>query len=284
MFVRRATVLISSLAATVVLASCSAPLPWPESPLYEFPDPGLPSRRPESVQEAMEAIAGHYAHYDVVAYEDVSTRTPMRTFTASYGFTDFVIEAGKLLQIDRFCHAEQKLNQKNVTVRFSDKATRAIEPRVQEVELRIENGRWVVIRPQSPTLLGITGDPSLPLPTDPKDPNIIDPDGDGNPGVTVRLRMGNLFEGELYITRREIYRDRLNLNADGNLDGYVEDTSEQFVIGASRRILAQQSNPVQNPDPGMNPVILVRVGDELDTCEELMQNRDLLFPAEPEFR
>jgi hypothetical protein len=278
------TVLISALAAAVMLAGCSAPLPWPKSPLYELPDPGLASRQPQSVQEAMEAIVGHYAHYDVVAYEDVSTRTPMRTFTVSYGFTDFVIRDGKLLEIDRFCHAEQKLNQKSVRVSFSDKATRAIEPRVQEVELRRENGRWVVIRPSSPTLLGIRGDPSLPLSTDPKDPNIIDPDGDGDPGVTVRLTMGKLFEGELYITRREIYSNRLTLNSDGNLYGYVRDTSEQFVIGASRRILAQQSAPVQNPDPGMSPIILVRVSDDLDTCEELMQNRDRLFPAEPEFR
>ena len=34
----------------------------------------------------------------------------------------------------------------------------------------------------------------------------------------------------------------------------------------------------------MSPIILVRVSDELDTCEELMQNRDRLFPPEPEFR
>ena len=102
--------------------------------------------------------------------------------------------------------------------------------------------------------------------------------------MTVKLKMGNLFEGELYITRREIYGNRLTLGADGNLTGSVEDTSEQFVIGASRRILAQQSRPVQVPDPGMNPIMLVRVSDDLDTCEELMRNRDRLFPAEPEFR
>jgi hypothetical protein len=34
----------------------------------------------------------------------------------------------------------------------------------------------------------------------------------------------------------------------------------------------------------MHPIILVRVNDELGPCEELMQNRDLLFPAEPELR
>jgi hypothetical protein len=268
----------------VVLSSCSAPLPWPPSPLYRFPDADTKETGPATVQEAMKAIAGHYAHFDVVAYEDTTTRTPMRTFTVSYGFTDFRIENGKLLQIDRFCSAEQKLNQKSVTVRFSDEATRAIAPRVQEVQMRREEGRWVVIRPESPTLLGIVGDPSLPLSRNPRDANLVDADGDGKPGVTVRLKIANLLNGRIYITRREIYRDHLTLHANGNLYGYVKDTSEQFVIGASLRILAQQSNPLQNPDPGMNPVMLVRVSDDLDTCEELMEQRERLFPAAPAFR
>ena len=60
----------------------------------------------------------------------------------------------------------------------------------------------------------ITGEPSLPLSTEPEDPNIIDPDDDGNPGVTVRLRMGNLFEGEIHITRRKVCRNRMTLNSD----------------------------------------------------------------------
>ena len=95
--------------------------------------------------------------------------------------------------------------------------------------------------------------------------------------------MSFFFSGELYIARREIYSDYLRLNSDGNLYGYVKDRSEQLVIGASHRILAQPSNTVQNPDPGMNPIILVRVAEDLDTCEELMENRNLLFPEEPDF-
>ena len=232
----------------------------------------------------MEAIEGRYAHFDVVAYEDVTTRTPMRSFTVSYGFTEFRIENGRLLQIDRFCHAEHKLNQKNVEIEFSDEATRAIKPRVQEVDLWFEDGVWHVYRPASPTLLGIEGDPALPLSTDPNDSNFTDPDEDGNPGVTVRLKRGKLLDGELYIIRREIYRDYLTLNSDGTMSGYVVDESEQFVIDASHRILRQQSNPIQNPDPGMNPIMLIRVDEELDTCEELMANRDALFPEVPSFR
>jgi len=147
---RRLLLAAYAVAFVIALDACSAPLPWPRSPLHEFPA-GDPSwKGPTSVQEAMEAIAGRYAHYDVVAYEDTSTRTPMRTFTVSYGFTEFRLEGGRLYQVDSFCHAEQKLNQKTVKVQFSDEATRAIAPRVQEVQVRFENGRWVVVRPPHP--------------------------------------------------------------------------------------------------------------------------------------
>lgn len=277
-------VLIAAAIIVASVGSCSSLMKWPDSPVYEFPATDPAWEQPEDPDAAMRAIEGHYAHYDVIAYEDVTTRRPMKTFIISYGFTDFRIEDGTLLQIDRFCHAEQKLNQKNVTSVFSDEATQAIRPRTQEVELEFEDGAWRVFRPASPTLLGITGDPSLPLTTDTNDPNITDPDGDGNPGVTVKLRIGSFINGEIYLIRREIFQYYLTLNSDGNLYGYAEDKSEQLVLGASLRVLRQPSNQVQLSDPDMSPVILVRVGDELDTCEELMHNRDLLFPEEPAFR
>jgi hypothetical protein len=282
---RRTLILLAAVAAIVTwLSGCAEPLPWPESPLYAFPEPVSAQDQPGTVEEAMRAIEGLYGHFDVVAYEDESTRTPMRTFIVSYGFTEFRIEDGRLIQIDRFCRADQLINQEAVQVVFSEEATQAIEPRAQEVELSYKEGQWHVYRPASPTLLGIEGDPSLPLSTDPDDPNLTDPDGDGNPGVTVKLTMGRLLDGELYITRREIYRDYLVLHADGNLYGHVEDESEQFVIGASLRILSQQSNPVQLPDPGMNPIILVRIDEEPDTCDELIARLDELFPEPPSFR
>lgn len=281
---RRLIIASCAAALAVVLGACTAPLPWPRSPLYEFPASDPAWKGPTNVQEAMKAIEGRYAHYDVVAYEDTTTRTPMRTFTVSYGFTEFRIQDGRLYQVDSFCHAEQKLNQKLATVMFSDQATRAIAPRVQEVQVRFENGRWVVFRPASPTLLGITGDPSLPLSRDPRDPNLVDADGDGKPGVTVRFKLGSFLDGRIYITRREVYSDTLVLHSDGNLYGSVKDGSEQFVVGATHRILAQPSNPVQYGDPGMNPVILVRVGKDLGDCDDLMAQRDRLFPPAPEFR
>lgn len=272
-----AFVLISLLLVT----SCSRPLELPASPLYDF---GLPrTSAGASEAEARAALLGHYAHYDVVAYEDASTKTPMKTFVISYGFTDFVERDGKIFQIDRFVHAASKINQRGVESSFSDAATAAIEPRVQEVRLYEEGGAWRVYRPESPVLLGISGDPSKPLSRDHKDPLLLDPDADGHPGVTVKIDIGGFLKGELYITRREIYRDFLSLYPDGRWIGHVEDLSEQFVVGANMKILQQDSNNRQIPDPGLNPLVLVRVPESVMTWKDLEPLRDELFPPEPGF-
>jgi hypothetical protein len=271
------------LAFLFILYSCSGPLEWPESPLYVFEQGEPDATQPADLQGAKEAIVGHYAHYDVVAYEDTTTRTTMRTFIVSYGFTDFYLEEGRLMQADRFVRAEQKLSRKNAKSVFNDEAVQAIKPRVQEVEVLQKEGAWHLYRPESPSLLGIEGDPMKPLSTDPNDPNLTDPDKDGHPGVTVQISVGRFFRGEIYITRREIFSNYLTLNNNETLSGYVVDRSEQFVIGASKKILSQESNPSQHPDKGLNPVLLVKVDPDIDSLDELMKIRDDIFPEEPEF-
>ncbi|MFC2081109.1 hypothetical protein ACFLR8_02750 [Bacteroidota bacterium] len=271
------------LTVLILLNACSKPLDWPSSPLYIFDqgDPKIPQSY--DLETAKKEIVGHYAHYDVVAYEDTTTKTTMRTFIVSYGFTDFYMDEGKLMQLDRFVHAEQKLSRKNASSGISDEAVQAIKPRVQEVELSFKEGSWHVYRPATPSLLGIRGDPLKTLPTDPDDPKITDPDQDGHPGVTVRISVGRFFKGEIYITRREIFSNYLTLNNNGTLSGYVEDRSEQFVVGASKRILNQDSNSIQHPDRGLSQVLLVPIDPNIDTPGELMEIRDEIFPKEPEF-
>ena len=271
------------LAFLFILNSCSRPLEWPPSPLYVFEHGESNTTQPTDLESARKKIIGHYAHYDVVAYEDTTTRTTMRTFIISYGFTDFYLEEGRLMQSDRFVHAEQKLSRKNAKAVFKDEAVQAIKPRVREVELFQKDGFWHIYRPESPSLLGIEGDAMKPLSNDPYDPNLTDPDKDGHPGVTVQISVGKFFRGEIYITRREIFSNYLTLNNNGTLSGYVIDRSEQFVVGASKKILNQESNSVQHPDTGMSPVLLVKVDPDIDTAEELMRIRDNIFPEEPEF-
>ena len=187
------------------------------------------------------------------------------------------------MQSDRFVHAEQKLSRKNAKSVFSDAAVQAIKPRVQEVELYRKDGIWHLYRPESPSLLGIEGDPSKPLSNDPNDPKLTDPDKDGHPGVTVTISVGKFFKGDIYLIRREIFINHLTFNNNGTLSGYVIDKSEQFVVGASKKILNQKSNQVQHPDKGLNPLLLVKIDPAIDTPEELMEIRAKIFPQEPKF-
>lgn len=268
----------------VIFGACAGPIPWPDSPLYDFSKYESEQSPVLDLDSIKKQLVGHYAHYDVVAYEDSTTKTPMLTFVISYGFTDFHIDSvGDLIQSDRFVRASHKINQKRIKSDISDAAVQAIKPRRQKVELSLRDNKWHMFRPPTPSLLGITGDPSLPLSQDRNDPNLTDPDGDGKPGVTVNINIGGIIKGEIYITRREIFTNYLTLNNDGTLTGFVKDDSEQFVVGASKKIFNQPSNNFQHPSRGMNPVLLVPISDEIDTLEELMVIRDEIFPKEPEF-
>ena len=99
----------------------------------------------------------------------------------------------------------------------------------------------------------------------------------------MQISVGSFFKGEIYIIRREIFSNYLTWNPDGTMSGYVVDESAQFVVGASKKILRQESNSIQHPDMGLSPVLLVPVDPDIDTLEELMQIRDEIFPPEPEF-
>jgi hypothetical protein len=284
MFVTPIVVVAVIVVGWLLFKKSNKPLSWPDAPLYEIPDFDPEWNQPQDVEAAKESIVGHYAHFDVVAYEDATTNTPMRTMIVSYGFTDFYLEDGNLYQRDEFVHAEQKINQRFIESGFRDEAVREIKPRVQQVDVSFVDGRWHVYRPATPTLLGIDGDPSLPLSQDPNDPNITDPDKDGKPGVTVDITIGKIIKGEIYIMRREIYSDHLILHSNGTLYGHVEDSSEQFVIGASLKILEQSSNAIQYGEIGLNPIQLIPISSDINTPEELMKHQHRLFPEEPEFR
>ena len=164
-----------------------------------------------------------------------------------------------------------------------DAATQAIVPVDVELEVSEEpDGRLRVVRPPTPTPIGIDlEDPATtPLPTDPDDPRITDDDGDGNPGVSARLILGEGLEGDLYIARREIFSyDVVQVDED-RFEGTITDDSEQLIIGASDPMLMTESAWVQNPDPERNPVIWIRVDDSWD-CERLAAERDALFPPNP---
>ncbi len=228
------------------------------------------------LMERAQSLAGRYAHFDAVAYESED----MKTLIISYGFTDLTVRGDELIARETFCHADHRTDQPIETT-ISDVATAAIRPVPIAVVVSERDGDLWLYRPETPTGIGIDlEDPANDvLPTDPNDPRIADDDNDGNPGVTVHIKVSEELQGDLYIARRE--RFAYNVKAEGDtLTGTVDDVSEQLLIGASNPIFITTKPWVQVEDRSKSPIVLKRVEDERD-CDWLNANRDVLFPNPP---
>ena len=238
---------------------------------------GAVSTTTSDLPDGAEELVGRYAHYDEVAYED----DIMRTVIVSTGFSDIELRDGELWNVQRFCHADTVADQ-GLDVSISDEATSAIVPEDVRVEVTEEDGSLRVVRPATPTGIGIDlEDPANDvLPTDPDDPRITDDDGDGNPGVTATVALGGDSSGEIYLARREIFAYDVTQESPDRLAGTITDSSEQLIVGASDDIFLSSAQWEQIDDPARNPVIWERVDDDWD-CERLAAERDDLFPPLP---
>jgi len=227
--------------------------------------------------EGAAGLVGRYAHYDVVAYQDKN----MKTLIISTGFSDLELRDGTLWNVQRFCHADV-VSDLLEEISMSDTATRAIVPVDTPVEVTEVDGKLHVSRPATPTAIGIKlEDPANEaLPTDPLDPRIFDVDGDGNPGVTSKVKVSDDLEGEIYIARREIFAYDLIQESSDRLVGHITDRSEQLVVGASDPIFLVDAQWKQIDDRTRNPVIWQRVGADWD-CARLAAERDAMFPPAP---
>ena len=271
---RRPAALLTALALVGAAAGCASDADTEtgaEAAGTTMADPELPA--------GAEDLVGRWAHFDVVAYDDPM----MKTLIISTGFADIEERDGQLWNTQRFCHADMG-NDLGVEVTMPDAATQAIVP--VDVQLLVSeepDGRLRVVRPPTPTPIGIDlEDPAnTPLPTDPADPRITDDDGDGKPGVSAHIKVAEGLEGDLYIARREIFSyDVVQVDAD-RFEGTITDRSEQLIVGASDPMFETESAWVQVDDPARNPVIWVRVDDTWD-CARLAAERDALFPPNPE--
>ena len=118
------------------------------------------------------------------------------------------------------------------------------------------------------------------MPTDPNDPRIADDDHDGNPGVTVHIKVTDDLQGDLFIARREIFAYDVLAQDDRSLTGTVSDHSEQLIVGATNDIFKTTAAWTQHPDLDKSPIILKPVEKSWD-CNRLMAERDRLFPPTP---
>lgn len=139
------------------------------------------------------------------------------------------------------------------------------------------NGPWFVRLPEYAAVVGADlEDPAAdPLPGDADDSRITDPDGDGNPGITVHVE--GLVSGEVYVVQRMVRGLEGELRQDGRMAGTVLGTNEQQTLGASNLVLrAFTPTFVADPAPDRNTFDWAPIASGRG-CDDIVMTEDELF-------
>jgi len=116
-----------------------------------------------------------------------------------------------------------------------------------------------------------------PLPEDPDDPAVVDSDGDGEPGVTVRVYHTSLdAEGDLYITQRGTISFQGVVVNNDRIEGYISYDPDQTILGATEIWLTLSSEPEPDPVQGHSSFVLQAVDDGYD-CDQVLAEKQALF-------
>jgi len=133
-------------------------------------------------------------------------------------------------------------------------------------------------KPWSTSVLGasLENPETGPLPTEADDPRVFDQDGDGKPGLTVHVAVMGLIQGDVYVVQRDRSRYTGSVVSGDAVEGLVEWTSEQSVLGASNAFLL--AGTASRPDPVSEHSYFVarRVGEDV-TCAKLEEMAPTLF-------
>ena len=105
------------------------------------------------------------------------------------------------------------------------------------------------------------------MPDDDSDPRVEDQDGDGNPGVTVKIE--GIVSGDIYVVQRswDAWRGRIE-NPD-TITGVLHWGVEQSILGASTRFLRIQPKTQADEDPTQNPFSMRRLDGGDTECRDL---------------
>jgi hypothetical protein len=151
---------------------------------------------------------------------------------------------------------------------------RAIPESRSTVQLVERDAEWTLSGWSLTEVVGMALDqPSTEmLPTSADDPRVTDADGDGHPGVTVQVR--GIVRGEVYVAQRGISTLSTTVVDENTIDGQVNWSAQQVVLGASNRMLLGENDA--RPSSRGNYFSSRRVTDGMGCTELRSRSEELL--------
>lgn len=151
---------------------------------------------------------------------------------------------------------------------------RAIPLSRSTVQLVERDAEWTIRGWSLTEVVGMVLDqPSTEiLPTSADDPRVTDADGDGHAGVTVQVR--GMVRGEVYVAQRGLSTLNTTVVNENSLDGLVDWSAQQVVLGASNRMLLGENNA--RPASHGNYFYSRRITDDMSCTELCSRSQELL--------
>jgi hypothetical protein len=188
-------------------------------------------------------------------------------------FVDVEQDGLALAMMDRYCFTVIEESSPLAKTEIPDAFMRALKPQTRSATLRDEDGQLVFLQPPYREIRGaVLENPETDeLPVEPDDPRVIDQDEDGLPGMTVNVNLLGLMQEQIYVVQRVQYALRGVVTSADRIEGLIDWTDEQVVLGATNAMLMAGSESFPDPDPNRHFFVMLPAEEDW-SCEWLREN------------
>lgn len=237
-------------------------------------DVGVPSGPPGAL---LDALVGTWAtRTRAVTEQSVPVLGNVRTVSNAFGIAVFARRGEAFTLTERACRVSFERSALGQTS-LEDRAVQAIAPLTAPITFARVGDAWRWSRAARAVAVGWMPrtSPDEAIPTARTDPRVVDTDGDGNPGISVRIA-SVLANGTVYVVQTQ--RSALAGGWAMTIPVAINDPtgSVQRTVGASSPLLAQDIPSRVDATPGNNGVTFARVAAETD-CAGVIRQLDSLF-------
>ncbi len=212
---------------------------------------------------------------DIVVYPFVGQRTRTTTLILH---VDMRQSGSNVTVAETHCIVDTDAGTTMVSTEIPEAFLRSLGVVERVATLEATTDGWRFIEPWPTEVHGARlADPvNDPLPPTADDPRVFDQDGDGNPGITVRVSILGLISGEVYAVQRLWKLLEGTVVTPDLIRGLITWTNEQVTIGASNPFLNTSGDAQIDPVRERSYFVAIRVRPGT-TCDDLKESWRALF-------
>jgi len=173
------------------------------------------------------------------------------------------------------CHVDLLTDQSMVKTQIPASYIAAMKTDTRKAILQGDAGQYTLDFPGKTTVFGAQLENlSDALPTKPSDPRVVDPDKDGNPGVTMRL--SGMIDSDLYLAQKNWDKMTGKLLPGDKIAGEVTWKTDQVILAATSRMVGDSPASTQHPDDKQSYFRMIRL-DPGEQCADILEKQKELF-------